>query len=139
MSLLILKEFVIAFLMAAVLGAVFALVTRRKGRQTGFFWFFLIVFITTWAGGIWIQPLAVISKEIKWWPFIIVGLPFALLLAAFGQRTLPERRLKTLDKLDEMTSGKALEELTYAILKGSFWFVLAIMFIAILFRYATRI
>ena len=139
MNLIILNEFFIAFVIAAVLSAVFTWAARRRGRRTGFFWFFLIVLVATWAGGVWIQPLEATSKGVRWWPFIIVGLPFAILVAVFGQRNPPEGRQETLEKLDEMASEKTLEKITYSILKLIFWLVFIIMVVAILLRYLTRI
>ncbi len=85
------------------------------------------------------QPSGTATGQINWWPFIIVGITFALLIAVFGPRSPPEGRQETLEKLDEMAGGKALEELTYTVLKLIFWFVFAMMAVAILFRYATRI
>ena len=139
MGRVILTEFIVAFLIAAVLSIVYAWVTKNKRRQTGFFGFFLIVLMVTWAGGIWIQPLGTATGKISWWPFIIVGITFALLIAVLGLRKPPEGRHETLEKLDEMAGGKALEELTYTVLKLVFWFVFAIMAFAVFFRYTTRI
>lgn len=135
MGSVILREFVVSFLVATVLSAIFAWATRSKGRQIGLFWFFLIVLMATWSGGIWIQPLRATPSEIKWWPFIIIGLPFAILIAVFGPRNPPEGRHETLEKLDEIASEKVLEKLTYVILKVVFWFVVIFMAAAILWRY----
>lgn len=139
MGWVILTEFIVAFLIAAVLSTFYAWVTKKKRRGIGFFGFFLIVLMATWAGGIWMQPSGTATGQINWWPFIIVGITFALLIAVFGPRSPPEGRQETLEKLDEMAGGKALEELTYTVLKLIFWFVFAMMAVAILFRYATRI
>jgi hypothetical protein len=139
MDSVILTEFIVAFLIAAILTIVYAGITISKRKRTGFFWFFLIVFMVTWSGGIWLQPSIAISGELRWWPFLIVGFPFALLIAIFGPRKPPEGRHETLEKLEEMAGEKELEELTYTTLKIVFWFVLFVMAAAIVFRYATRI
>ena len=124
---------------AAILTSIYALLIKTKGKQTGFLWFFLIVLLATWSGGIWIQPISNTSVEIRWWPFIIIGLPFAILIAVFGPRKRPKGRQETLAKLEEIADEKTLEHLTWAILKVVFWFIVAVMAVAILVRHITPI
>lgn len=63
----------------------------------------------------------------------------SFLIAVFGPRNPPEGRFETLEKLDEIASGKVLEKFTYVILKIVFWFVVAVMAAAILLRYVTHV
>lgn len=75
-------EFVIAFIVAMALSLIFVYGFRRKGPWTNFYIFFLIIFLATWAGGLWITPVGPSIRGIFWLPFILVGAIFALLLAA---------------------------------------------------------
>lgn len=44
--------------------------------------FFVILFLSTLAGGLWIQPFGPQIGNVAWLPFVFVGLFVALLLAA---------------------------------------------------------
>jgi hypothetical protein len=49
-------EALIAAIVSLVLSGLFVLVTRRGGRRTGLLWLFLILFLASWAGGVWLKP-----------------------------------------------------------------------------------
>lgn len=75
-------EFVFAFVIALALSLIFVYGFRRRGPWTNFYIFFLIIFLATWAGGLWIMPIGPSISGIFWLPFLLVGAIFALLLAA---------------------------------------------------------
>lgn len=81
---------IVAFLVALVLSAVFvaALGWRRPGDEAadealggGALFFFLILFLATWAGGAWLAPVGA-AWSASWLPFLVVGFLVALVLAA---------------------------------------------------------
>ncbi len=49
--------------------------------------FFLLIFLAAWAGGVWVTPVGPPVWGVYWLPFVIVALLFTFLLAAV---TLPE-------------------------------------------------
>ena len=49
-------EFSVSFLLAVILTGLYMLATRGAGLRTGLIWLFLIIFLATWAGGIWLKP-----------------------------------------------------------------------------------
>jgi hypothetical protein len=60
---MIFKEFLAALTVALLVCALFALAIRSSVRRTGFGWFFLIVLLATWAGGVWLRPFGPSLKE----------------------------------------------------------------------------
>ena len=129
------KEFLISLVVALVLCVIFALVTRRKVRRTGFVWFFLFVLMATWAGGVWIRPFGPVLSDIRWLQFLVVGLLVVLMFALFAPLKPPRGRQQTLDQLEEIARQKEITKVTYITLGIVFWVILVILLIAIIVRY----
>jgi hypothetical protein len=132
---MIIKEFLIALIVALLVCVIFALVTRSKVRRTGFGWFFLLVLIATWAGGVWLRPFGPAWGEIHWLQFLVIGLLVVLLFALFAPLKPPRGRHDTLDQIEEIARQKELTKVTYITLGIVFWVILAILILAILLRY----
>ena len=130
------KEFLISLVVALVLCVIFALVTRRRARRTGFVWFFLFVLMATWAGGVWIRPFGPAMGDIRWLQFLVVGLLVVLMFALFAPLKPPQGRHDTLDQLEEIARQKELTKVTYITLGIVFWVILVILIIAIIARYS---
>jgi len=81
-------ELLIAISISLVLSALFVLVIQRGERRTGFFWLFVVVFLVTWAGGVWLRPFGPTLWGVCWLGFLLAGLFILLLLAIF----IPEKR-----------------------------------------------
>lgn len=85
-----LGEVALAFLIAVVLSFFFVAFVgwRRSYRPgdkelaTGLLFFFTVLFLATWAGGLWLAPFGPTIWGVSWVGFLIVGLVVALLLAA---------------------------------------------------------
>jgi hypothetical protein len=135
---IIIKEFLIALTIATVLSVTFALATRSRGNRAGFTWFFLIILMATWAGGIWLQPFGPAFGEIRWMPLLAIGLLFAIFITLFGTRKPPHGRHETLDKLEEIAQERKLEKVAYVTLSAFFWVVLLTLLVAIFIRYVMR-
>ena len=135
MNILAFKEFLISLVVALVLCVIFALVTRRKARRTGFVWFFLFVLMATWAGGVWIRPFGPAWGDVRWLQFLVIGLLVVLMFALFAPLRPPRGRHETLDQLDEIAQQKELAEVTYITLGIVFWVILIIFILAIITRY----
>lgn len=85
-----LLDLAVAFMIAFVLSAIFVAVLgwRRPGETSGAeaigggaLFFFLILFLATWAGGAWLATPGA-ARGAYWFPFVVVGLLVALVLAA---------------------------------------------------------
>jgi Ca2+/Na+ antiporter len=129
------KEFLISLVVALVLCVIFALITRGKVRRTGFVWFFLLVLVATWAGGVWIRPFGPAINDVRWLQFLVVGLLVILMFALFAPLKPPRGRHDTLDQLKEIARQKELTKVTYITLSIVFWVILVILILAIILRY----
>ena len=79
---MILMDVVFALIIALLLVLIFTIIFRAKPPDFGSVAFFLIVFLSSWAGGIWLTPIGPVSWGVYWLPFLLVGVMVALLLAA---------------------------------------------------------
>ena len=129
---MIILELFFALIVAFVLSVLFSLATRVGVRRTGFFWFFLIIFLGTWAGGIWVRPFGPSLWGISWLPFILSGLIFVLILTISAPRRPPRSRHETLSMLERIEREKELEQATYITLSFFFWILLFVLIISII-------
>ena len=109
---------------------VFAGAMKKIGPWSSIAAYFLIVFLGTWAGGLWVTRFGPTLKGIFWMPFFSVGLVISLLLSSAARSSLPE-------------SGKTLEqpvekELPAGELDLSFWILFVGLSISILGGYLTQ-
>jgi hypothetical protein len=132
---MVIADFVFSLVIALILSGGFVLLTRSRRKRQGFWWLFLLIWIATWAGGIWLRPFGPSIGGVRWLQFLIAGLIFVGLIALFLPTRPPYGRIETLEKLTEMRQGKALEQATYVTLGVLFWVILAILIIAIIVRY----
>lgn len=122
-------EFIIAFIVALVLSLIFVYGFRRKGPWTNFYIFFIIIFLATWAGGLWITPIGPSIRGIFWLPFLLVGAVFALLLAAATPRSNPPSiELKTKKQVKK-------EETIETAISLFMWILIIFLTIAIIVGY----
>jgi hypothetical protein len=61
----------------------FALFADYARTWEVFLVFFLVVFVATWAGGVWITPFGPVILNLSVFPFVVTGLLIALLLMVF--------------------------------------------------------
>ena len=83
---MILAEFLLSLFVALMLSMVFFVGFARANWKAGLAFYFLILFLATWAGGIWIVPVGPSLGGLFWMPFVAAGLMFALLLTAVLSR-----------------------------------------------------
>jgi hypothetical protein len=65
-----------------LIAALFSIGTRRPGTWSGVLGFFLIVFLSGWAAGIWVVPIGPSWAGVRLFPAVMVAVIVALLLAA---------------------------------------------------------
>jgi NADH:ubiquinone oxidoreductase subunit 6 (subunit J) len=86
-----LTHLLIAFLVASLLSLLLIPVRRPRTAQAktstavGVLFLFFILFLGTWAGGLWITPFGSPWLGVYWMPFLVAGLFVALLVAATDQ------------------------------------------------------
>ncbi len=79
-------EFIIALLIALLLTLIFGVGLGGRGWGAGILVFFVVLFLATWAGGLWIGPYGPPLWGVSWLTFLLVGLFVVLLLAALAPR-----------------------------------------------------
>lgn len=94
-----------AFLVALVFTAILLAIGRggyERGGWTTALILFGVLFLTTWAGGIWLHPVGPTIWGAAWMPFLAVGFVIALLVAAIAPSGRPHSRLQA----EEMAQAK---------------------------------
>ncbi len=125
-----LSELIIALIIALMLSVIFVYGFRRAGPWPSFFLFFIIIFLATWAGGLWINPIGPSIRGVFWLPFLLVGAIFALLLAAATPPSPKETTIELKTK-KQLKKEKRIE----AALNLFFWILIMALTIAIVIGY----
>lgn len=91
-------ELIFALAIALFYTIVFAVVGRRAKSTSRILLFFLIIFLASWAGGVWITPVGPVFLGVYWLTFFVVGLVFALLLEGLNAVSRrPDSKAKDID------------------------------------------
>ncbi|MFO7893117.1 MAG: hypothetical protein R6U63_05250 [Longimicrobiales bacterium] len=117
-------EIILAFAIGLLLALIFAYGLGRTGPWGGFVWFFLVVFLTAWAVGLWVEPVGPALWGAAWVPILFGALFVALLVAA-----IPPRPARPADVAEPDAVGTA------AAVGLFFWLLVVILLIAIIFAY----
>jgi hypothetical protein len=123
------SEFLFVLLITVILTAVFAVGIRRRTTWNILLPFFIILFLATWATGIWIRPIGPVIGGIFWLPFLVIGLLYAFLLAAFIPSSRPPQTSR------EKVRQRIKEQEVLSVLNVFFWLVVIGLIIAIIWRY----
>jgi hypothetical protein len=132
---MVLLELLTALTVAFVLSALFVLANWERGHRKGAFWLFLVLFLATWAGGVWIKPFGPALWGIHWLSFLFVGVVVALILAVAQARPRPHGRQETIEMLERMRQEREMERVAWLTLTIFFWVLLLTLLIAIVIRY----
>ena len=125
-------DFVVALVVATLLSSILFLGFRRRGSWAGFLFLFLVLFLATWAGGIWLMPFGRPLGGVYWLPFLTVGIVFALLLASIAP---PDKGEETTIKLVTEEERKAQERAERRKVGLLFWLFVGVLVLAIVLRY----
>ncbi len=136
---MIIPDLLISLILALLLTGLFMLTTRKAGWKKGSIWIFLIIFLITWAGGLWLKPFGPALWGIYWLPFLLTGLVVFLTLLIFSPPRPLRGRQETLDMLERAEQRKELEEVTYITFNLFFWILLLLLVAAIILRYVAGV
>ena len=120
-----------AFFFAALLTAAFFALFRTRGPWSSLVFFFLVVFLASWAGGAWLSPFGPALWGTAFLPFLFVGLIFALLLAAAA----PPRRQESTVELVDRKERRRERATAFALLGVFFWILIGALVVGIITRY----
>jgi hypothetical protein len=117
--------FIIDLFVALVVGMIIVSIISRafgtKGPWGSLLWFFLVVSLFAWAGGVWLVTFGPMFWGIGWLPIIFMGFLVSLLLTAASPRTPRWRRASK----EEVSS----EAGTRAVVDVIFWVVIICLLI----------
>jgi hypothetical protein len=127
-------DFLTAFFIALIFGAlIVALFGRRgPGPLAGFLFFFMLLLLPIWAGGIWVTPFGPTFYGTPWFSFLFIGIVIALLI---GAATPPASR-RTGAIREEGSEAEAAAEATTMVIGVFFWIFMIALILAITSRYA---
>lgn len=126
---MMIADLLVAAMIALVLSVILVVGLRVTGPWTTPAAFFAILFLATWAGGLWLAPVGKPLKGIYLLSFLAAGMIFALLLAAAA----PSRGIRS--PKQAYIQKKSEEEAREAALGVFFWILVVVLVVAIAARY----
>jgi hypothetical protein len=125
---MILLDLITAVLIATCLVAVINLGFRRKPLDAAPSAVFVVIFLATWAGGVWLAPIGPVIWGLNILSFVISGVLIALLITAVAPGRLPRTRAEALRKEDSRRQAVRTAGVF-------FWILIASLVAGILARY----
>lgn len=106
---MLIVQVIIAFLTAAVIMLLLfsryrAQKIKSKEKPSGYGVIFLMLFLITWAGGLWIEPFGPSIIDVSLLPFLLSGFFVLLLLVVFRfpvERKLNSKRIENKNRVIE--------------------------------------
>jgi len=122
---------VLALAVAAVLSLIFAIGFRTRGPWGSIWVFFAVIFLSSWAGGLWLPAMGPPLWGVYWIPFLLAGVIIALVLTATVAPQSPRTTVELVEPAEEATAaGRAR-----SVLGVFFWILIAALVVAIVSRY----
>lgn len=128
MRIAILVELVTALLIAGVLVTLLMLGLRRRPFGGPLLALLVLLFLGTWAGGMWLAPIGPAMAGVHVLSFLAAGLLMALVLAAASPPGRPRTRGEALRMAEARDAARATLDLF-------FWLAIALLAIAVLVGY----
>ncbi len=122
-------HFLLVIILALIITNLLVGSGRRFGPGEGILSFFFMILLFAWAGGLWITPFGPVLMGTYWMPFVVMGLLFALLLAA----VIPPREQPSVKISDEESMNAYVASV--AVLSIFFWIFIIILISAIIVAY----
>jgi hypothetical protein len=109
-----------ALIITLIITLIFSVFSKRP--LGGLVLFFLVIFLATWTGQIWITPFGPIVWGIAWFPLIIVALFFSFLIFSLAPPV-------------PTSAENSSEEPAFITLGLFFWLTLILLLVAIIIGY----
>ncbi|HEY9164606.1 MAG TPA: hypothetical protein VIS48_00430 [Candidatus Kryptonia bacterium] len=127
--------FIVDLIVALAVGLfivwIVSLAFGTRGPWGSLLWFFLVVSLFAWAGGVWLVPFGPMWGGMSWLPIVCMGILAALLLTAASPRA-PRRRMTA---QEEDAKDKAQSE-SRAVIDVIFWVVIICLLLLAISHYA---
>jgi len=131
-------QVVFSLVIALTLSIIFGLILHKEVPRSGFFIFFLMIFLFTLVGGLWFQPFGPAYWGVFWVPMVIVGLAGAVFFYYRAPRSPQHSRDETIEMLERIQQRKELEKITFLTMDTLFWCVLILLLSAIFFYFLKK-
>lgn len=122
---------IFALFFALILTAAFAAGFRSRGPWANLVVFFFVLFLASWAGGLWLAPFGPALWGTFWLPFFLAGLLVLLVLVASVPPAGQESTVELVDKKERAAEKKAAA----TALGVFFWVLIVLLIVAIVVRY----
>jgi hypothetical protein len=123
-----LLEVVFALTAGIIFAVILSVLLRRTQSLSALLSFFTLIFLSAWAGGIWLRPYGPSFKSVHWLPFFVSGAIVSLIIAIL----VPPRSSR--GKREVISLGKS-ERIAGSILSIFFWVLTVLLSIFILLGY----
>lgn len=133
-----LVDLMFAFIVALLLSLLFIPFTAPQRSRDGssgvggILFFFLVLFLASWAGGLWLTPLGPPLWGAYWAPVVFVGVFVALLLAAASE---PSRRYYLRHRSEPVEANAAAAATAFGLM---FWILMIALVAAVIAGYGYR-
>lgn len=125
-----LYEFLFALVIGLVLTTIFSVLINKTRKWQTILLFFVILFLATWAGGIWIRPFGPALLGVYWLPFMVIGLIFALLLTML----LPNKPPRTTKEASKKAETAIIADKLF---KLFLWILFIVLVVSIIVAYVS--
>ncbi len=127
-------ELIFAFVFALILSWLLSVLFRwqppgARGYWSSLLFLFSILFLGSWAGGVWLTPFGPSAWGVVWLPFVLTGFIVALVLIA----VVPRHRPRNEEQAEEQAD---IEVGTPGIVGVAFWILIIALVISIVAHYA---
>ena len=119
----------LAILFTAILAGAFGWRhPASPGTGPALLFLFLVFVFAMWAGGLWFTPVGPVLWGAYWVPFVLIGLPVALILLAAAPMSRPPEKARSAEGEPEVsTTGK--------VFGAFFWILFLVLLIGIVVGY----
>jgi len=129
-------DLLIALLIALLLTWFFSVVLGSTGPWSGFWVFFLVVLMFSWAMALWVRPMGPALWGVYWLPYLVFGGLIALLIAAAAPAGERPRRSGPRGRGTDAATSEQIEAASTVVAVGTFvWIALALLLAIIAIGY----
>ncbi|NBB91137.1 MAG: hypothetical protein GVY23_08020 [Spirochaetes bacterium] len=118
-----------ALIMAGVLTGIVTGVFRRHRHTVDAVVFFVVIFLATWGGGLWLRPSGPTVYGVYWFPFLVVSFIVSLILITFIPRRLPQSTEEAREQIERRRTLESVFSVFLLIL-------IVVLILAVVFGYA---
>ncbi len=109
-------DLVLVLVISIVLTAAFAMGFRKQRLQFRLIFLFLLLFLATWAGGVWTKPFGPVIFSENFLSFLVVGIIVSMLLTAVLPPGQSRREMKEKKEAHDESCKIVMVDMLYLLL-----------------------